>query len=174
MPRLGRKRKEHRFNEGIEEKHCGKCDTWQALKAYSKRTKSWDNLKTSCKTCSNARGIRWHRELYATEEGRERIRAQSRKSMKKRRSNGKVNAYLRKRRKEDSVFRTKKNMRRRIYRCFSKHGVKKTAKTSEIMGCTPEFLNAHLEKYFTDDMSWLMRCSFLFRPPLGIFILFTI
>ncbi len=150
-------RKEHRFNQGIKEKYCSKCDTWQPLKAYHKNKKAWDNLRSRCRTCSNARGITWFRERYATEEGRERIRAQSRKSMKKRRSNGKVNAYDKKRYKEDPVFRTKKIMRNRINGCFNKHGVKKLANTSEIMGCTPEFLNAHVEKYFTDDMSWQNR-----------------
>mgnify|MGYP001371070413 CR=1 FL=1 len=155
MPRYTRK--EHRFNQGIEEKHCSKCDTWQPLKAYSKNKLKWDNLGSWCRTCSNARGITWNRERYATEEGRERLRAIGRKSMKKRRMNGKLRAYQNKKYKEDLTFRTKHNMRRRILRCFTKHGVKKTANTSEIMGCTPEFLNAHLEKYFTDEMSWENR-----------------
>ena len=65
--------------------------------------------------------------------------------------------YKNKRYKEDPVYRTKHIMRSRIRECFSKHGVKKTAKTRELMGCSPEFLNAHLEKYFTDQMSWENR-----------------
>ena len=150
-------RKKHRFNEGIEEKHCGGCDTWQTLKAYGKYKRTWDNLKALCKTCCNAKAKKRHRELYQTEEGRERRRAQTRKSHKKRRLNGKHNAYERKRNKEDPVYRTKHIMRCRIWHCFNKYGVKKTAKTSELMGCSAEFLNAHLEKYFTDDMSWENR-----------------
>ena len=117
-----------------------------------------DNLRSCCKTCGNARAKKRHRELYATEEGRERLRAQGRKSEKKRRMNGKANAYRKtyenKRYKEDAAFQTKKIMRTRIRMCFSKHGVKKAAKTTELMGCSPEFLNAHLEKYFDDNMSW--------------------
>tara|TARA_B100000902_G_scaffold379207_1_gene413282 strand:+ start:616 stop:1335 length:720 start_codon:yes stop_codon:yes gene_type:complete len=150
------KRKEHRISQdGIEEKHCVNCDTWQPLKAYGKHKSQWDNLNAGCKTCKNANAEKRRREL--TKEGRERIRAQCRKSQKKRRMNGKLRAYANKRYKEDAAFRTLTKMRARIKECFSKHGVKKNAKTSELMGCSPEFLNAHLEKYFTDDMSWENR-----------------
>ncbi len=146
MPR----RKEHRFNEGIEETHCVICDTWKPLEAYHKDKSRWDNLATCCKTCCIAR----KKKQRATEEGRERLRAQNRKYQKKRQMNGKRNAYNRKRYKENATYRTLDLMRRRIRSCFSKHGVRKTAKTSELMGCTPEFLNNHLEKYFDDQMSW--------------------
>ena len=148
------RRKEHRFSDGIEEKHCGTCDTWKHLNLFCFNKRRWDNLKALCKTCCNAKAKKRHRELYQTEEGREHIRAQRRKYQKKRQMNGKRNAYQNKKYKEDPVYRTKNNMRTRILGCFSKHGVKKTAKTSEIMGCTPEFLNNHLEKYFDDQMSW--------------------
>ena len=157
MPRL---KKEHRIRQdtGMEEKHCGECDTWKPLGEYHKDKKQWDNLKSNCKTCSNARSKKRHRELYATEEGREYQRAHNRRSFKKRKMNGKARAYhkayYKKRYKEDSAFRTKKIIRHRIYECFKKVGAKKNAKTKEIMGCTPEFLNAHLEKYFVDGMSW--------------------
>ena len=160
MPRKVRKdRKEHRISQdtGMEEKYCGKCNTWKPLKAYGKRKLSWDNLNACCRTCSNVKSKKRHREVYATEEGRERLRAIGRKSMKKRQTNGKCNSYHKKRYKEDHAYRTEKLVRRRILHCFSEHGVKKNAKTSEIMGCTPEFLNAHLEKYFIDDMSWKNR-----------------
>ena len=160
MPRKVRKdRKEHRISQdtGTEEKQCSKCDTWKPLEAYPKNKRAWDKLFACCRTCSNAICKKRQRELYATEEGRQRRRAQDRKSRKKRQMNGKRNAYQRKRRKNDPAYRTKQNMCALIRHCFSKHGVKKTANTSEIMGCTPEFLNAHLEKYFIGNMSWKNR-----------------
>ena len=160
MPRKVRKdRKEHRISQdtGIEEKYCGKCDTWKPLEAYGKHKGKWDKLYTCCKPCANKIANRSRRERMQTKEGREHLRAQGRKYGKKRQMNGKRNAYRNKRYKEDAAFRTKKNMSDRIRTCFSKHGVKKNAKTSEIMGCTPEFLNAHLEKYFQESMSWENR-----------------
>ncbi len=157
MPRYPRK--EHRINQdtGIEEKYGSCCNAWKPLKAFSKDKYKWDNLNACCKTCHIAKEKKRRRKLYATKEGRERIRAQGRKWAKKRRMNGKQNAYRKKRYKEDHAYRTHENMRGLIRHCFSKHGVKKNAKTSEIMGCTPEFLNAHLEKYFIGDMSWKNR-----------------
>ena len=92
MPRFNpNPRKEHRISQdtGIEEKHCYKCDTWKPLEAYSKGKRQWDNLQALCKTCDNAKSKKRQRELYATEEGRERKRAIVRKSQKKRRMNGK-------------------------------------------------------------------------------------
>ena len=159
MPTGSLRRKEHRISQdtGMEEKYCGKCDTWKPLEAYHKKKAAWDNLNACCKTCDNTKRRKRHRELYATEEGRERERARARKSDKKRQMNGKRNAYQSKRYKEDAAFRTLDNMRSRIKRCFSKNGAKKSAKTREIMGCTPEFLNAHLEKYFKEGMSWKNR-----------------
>ena len=152
-------RKEHRISQdtGTEEKHCSCCDTWKPLEAFSKNKLSWDNLQRVCKPCGNATNKKRRREQMQTKEGRERIRAQGRKSNKKRRMNGKRNAYRNKRYKEDHAFRTKRNMRALISHCYNKDGVKKNANTSEIMGCTPEFLNAHLEKYFIGDMSWKNR-----------------
>ena len=163
MPKGGHNKKPHRIRQdtGIEEKHCSSCDTWKPLEAYQKNKTKWDNLEGLCRACKNAKARKLQREDYATEEGRKRRRAYVKKANKKRQMNGKLNAYRRvyerERRKDDSTFRTKSNMRNRIYKCFNKHGVKKNAKTSEIMGCTPEFLNAHLEKYFIDDMSWKNR-----------------
>ena len=114
MPRkIQKNRKQHRISQdsGIEEKHCGKCDTWKPLEAFSKSKRAWDKLMSACKTCDNARTKKQRQELYATEEGRERHRAQVRKSYKKRRMNGKVRAYerayQRERRKNDPIFSTK-------------------------------------------------------------------
>ena len=158
MPRAGRKRKEHRISQdGIEEKNCHKCDTWKPLNMYYKHSKARDKLQPLCKTCHNSASRKRHLDSMKTEEGRERRRAIQRRNHNKRQLNGKRNAYQRKRRKEDHAYRTKAYIRSRIWHCFNKNGVKKTAKTSEIMGCSPEFLNAHFEKYFTDDMSWENR-----------------
>ena len=113
-------RKEHRISQdtGIEEKHCSYCNTWKSLEAYHKDKKAWDNLRTICKTCANVRSKKQHRELYATEEGRERRRANVRKAHKKREMNGKrmsgKRAYERER-KKDPTYRLKHNIRNSIY-----------------------------------------------------------
>lgn len=42
----------------------------------------------------------------------------------------------------------------RIYHFLKKKNITKKNKTFEIIGCTPEFLRLHIEKQFTDGMSW--------------------
>ena len=43
-------RKEHRFEEGVEQKHC-KCDTWKPLNEFGKNKSKWDGLQGMCKEC---------------------------------------------------------------------------------------------------------------------------
>ena len=149
-------KKPHRISQdtGIEEKHCGKCDTWKPLEAYYKNKKAWDNLQTACKTCKNARGKKRHRELYATEEGRERKRAQNRKSEKKRKMNGKTNAYKRERRKNDPTYRLRCYLSSNISMGLKRQGIsKKPGRTIEFIGCSYAHLMDHLESLFQPGMT---------------------
>tara|TARA_B100001094_G_scaffold196438_1_gene190374 strand:- start:58 stop:738 length:681 start_codon:yes stop_codon:yes gene_type:complete len=141
-------RRLHRFLDGTENKVCSMCKKWKPLTKFGLSSRAWDKLNSRCKPCKQAvdqkhkkNNVEYYKQL-------------SKKA--KRWPKWKVNAYMRKRRK-DPVVRTKHIMRCRIWHCFNKYGVKKTAKTSELMGCTPQFLNAHLEKYFDDNMSWENR-----------------
>ena len=93
-------------------------------------------------------------EGYKTIAGRQRFRDSNRRSMITRVKNGKHSAYAKKLYKENAVHRTTSKMRARIRHCFNKAGIKKTAKTREIMGCTPTFLNQHLEENFEVGMTW--------------------
>lgn len=66
----------------------------------------------------------------------------------------KINARIRKTRKENLLFRLKENVRRRVNQYISKNGYNKTSKIFDIIGCSPEKLKAYIEKQFTIDMSW--------------------
>lgn len=60
--------------------------------------------------------------------------------------------YIKK--KSNELYRLKLNVRSRIRQFMKQRGYKKDSKTFEIIGCTPEELKIHLEKQFTDGMSW--------------------
>jgi hypothetical protein len=62
--------------------------------------------------------------------------------------------YLRERRKTDPLFRLAHNIRNLILISFTYNGYSKEAKTFEILGCTFEEFKVHIEKQFTDGMSW--------------------
>lgn len=64
----------------------------------------------------------------------------------------KTNDYLRNRRSSDESYRLLCNLRRRINHFVS--GDCKSARTMELIGCSIEFLKKHLEKQFTEGMSW--------------------
>ena len=161
MPRkIPKNRKQHRISQdsGIEEKYCSKCDTWKALEAYQKDKNKWDNLNGWCKACNNERTRKRQQEQYATEEGRERIRAINRKSMKKRRMTGKQRIYKRvyerERRRNDPTYRLRCNVSSNISIGLKRQGIrKKPGRTIEFLGCSYAELMNHLESLFQPGMT---------------------
>lgn len=49
------KRKEHRFIDEIEQKHCSNCDNWKALAEFSLNKGYWDGHNSNCKECMRER-----------------------------------------------------------------------------------------------------------------------
>ncbi|KEF40445.1 hypothetical protein M670_00471 [Schinkia azotoformans MEV2011] len=60
--------------------------------------------------------------------------------------------YQRTRLKNDSAFRLKHNLRRRVHHALK--GEIKSKKTLELIGCSVSYLKRHLEKQFKPGMSW--------------------
>ena len=53
-----KERKEHRFENGIELKHCTSCEAkgseaWRTLDCFNKEERRWDHLANWCKDCFN-------------------------------------------------------------------------------------------------------------------------
>lgn len=65
------------------------------------------------------------------------------------------NSYNRKKENPDEKFiqrRLKENIARRFR--YALKGIQKSERTFEIIGCSPEELKSHIEKTFTEKMSW--------------------
>lgn len=60
--------------------------------------------------------------------------------------------YMKIRRKKDINFKIKSYLRTRIWEALK--GINKSNKTIKLIGCSIEFLKKHLEKQFTEGMSW--------------------
>jgi hypothetical protein len=82
--------------------------------------------------------------------------------------------YERKRRAEDPKYRLGIRTRTAVWQLLKERGVKKTNKTFELLGYTIEELMTHLEKQFTEGMTWdnygewhvdhiIPMCSFKFE-----------
>ena len=64
------------------------------------------------------------------------------------------NTYQKKRRRHDPLFKLIHNIRSRIYVFLNKKNILKNNSIHNIIGCSSEFLKEHLEKQFTDGMTW--------------------
>lgn len=49
--RIAWNRKQHVFEDGIELKHCGRCDQWLILECFYKSKDTFDGLRGQCKEC---------------------------------------------------------------------------------------------------------------------------
>jgi hypothetical protein len=62
--------------------------------------------------------------------------------------------YIKKRRQEVPIFRLLSNVRSRFKAYLSLKKINKQNKTLELVGCSPQELKTHIEKYFRKGMSW--------------------
>lgn len=79
----------------------------------------------------------------------------------------KIREYKRKwetdKRKNNLLFKLKQLVRGRIYKFIKSTNGKiyKSNKTFDIVGCSPEQLKEHIEKQFTDGMSWELMGKYI-------------
>ena len=69
----------------------------------------------------------------------------------------KYNDYWNNRKEEEPEFKLLTNMRSRLSKYLKKLNISKTNKTFDIVGCTPQELKEHLEKQFSNGMTWENR-----------------
>lgn len=87
-------------------------------------------------------------EYYQTKEYKE----SRKKSDRKRRENGKESEYERNRKKIDINFKIKKNLRSRVWYAVESKG--KSAHTFELLGCSLDFFKQYIEEQFETGMTW--------------------
>ena len=138
MPKITR----HKFDaSGTELKRCSKCKAWKVLGDFYKHHLAWDDLRPSCKNCTNLKI-----SIYK-EQNKEKIKVYQRDYRK---NNVKLkkqrNLHRKKRRKEDPQFRLTVNMRVALGGCLKKARLKKTDKTFKYFSCSPSFLLDRLER----------------------------
>jgi hypothetical protein len=62
--------------------------------------------------------------------------------------------YMKITRETNPIKKIQFNIRSRVYNILKTNKIPKNNKTLDIVGCSLEFLKEHLEKQFTDGMSW--------------------
>lgn len=130
--------------------------TKESKAEYDKRYREQNKLKIAEYkkqwANENAEQIAKRMRIYR-QENAEKLSAEKSKYAKDNRPkiNAKKSVYEKQRRATDSLFRLTKNTRKMVSR-YMFDG--KCKRTQEIIGCSYEDLKAHIEKQFTDGMTW--------------------
>ncbi len=176
-------KKEHCMIDGVDHKHCSKCDKWFTLDCFHKQKVNWDGLYTFCKKCKNeySKNLPKHwskknkdrlnllrKEKYKNDrEYREERRVKSKqhreenrdKINKQKREASKTHEYRAKR----SIYDKNRRINDLDFRLTSNlrsrlsmalRGSIKSGHTFELIGCSLEELKNHVQKQFKPGMSW--------------------
>ncbi len=167
---------------GIEDKHAlavrnaafklsglRECKDCGRVLAFDRFLKKKGSISTACLDCKNAK----IRQAYAENAGglKDRLIAHGKERRKKfgallneqkkqyvaanrAKVTDRQNAWAKSKLKSDPLFAVKKRIRSLISNAFASIGCRKNADTQRILGCTFEEFQQHLERQFTDGMSW--------------------
>jgi len=166
--------------EDITYKVCSKCGEEKPITDFYKNKNCKDGYRNVCKTCCKEKQNQYRNdnrdtilekkkeyyydnrdtilekkkiEYYEDEYNKKEnviLRKQERHIKALENEKQYQKEYRKKRWKEDGLFRLKYNLRRRIKDFLDN----KVLKSEEIVGCSWEELNIHLEKQFQLGMSW--------------------
>lgn len=156
-------------------KVCSKCKIEESLENFVKCRNSPDGYRGICKKCNNERRKKYciDRQKKLSSQKKYRIKNKEKeksyskeyyiKNREKKQTYFKEysiknrenrNDYDRNRRLNDPIYKLIGNVRCRLNQYLKSISIVKSKKTFDIVGCSPEFLKEHLEKKFTEGMSW--------------------
>lgn len=160
----------------MKSKKCATCNIEKDINCFHKWKYGPDGYKRVCKDCrklesksyneKNYEIIKQKKSVYRKKnfdkikETKKRIYEKDKERIllvnKKYRSNNreKINEHQRNRKLNDPLFKLKHIMNSRMRIFMKSNNITKRNRTFEIVGCSPEYLKEHLEKQFTDGMSW--------------------
>jgi hypothetical protein len=152
---------------------CTKCKIEKQVADFYKDQRRKTGLQANCKKCFNERTVKYNREFR--KNNRELVRAWGRKNSKddyrrrkdtiviaskeyyeknKDQLNKKKVEYTRKKRKTDTLYRTRCLLGSRTLKALKGIGFKKSNTTEEMLGCSYENFLKHLESLFSKGMTW--------------------
>ena len=160
----------------METKVCSKCKEDKKVCEFGNSKTSKDGLLYCCKKCNNERSKKYrlinpektkqsskNSRLKYNEERKVKQKEyylENRDVIKEREKiyreiyKPKRSIRRKERRKNDNLYGLINDVRYRIWIYLKKLNITKKNKTFDIVGCSPEFLKEHIEKQFTEGMSW--------------------
>ena len=144
MPKMG-------YKKITTHKQCTRCKVLflRNNENFHKTSQNYDGFSTTCKTCRNDSQRKYrcdHKEHLANLHHKLYI---------KNKKNGKRKQY-RSNRRGNPINKVIDNLRNKTWCLLNRSSTKskKYFKFNETIGCSPEQLKKHLEKQFTEGMSW--------------------
>jgi hypothetical protein len=145
----------------MKTKICSKCKIEKKVCEFNTRKNSKDGYRQYCKIChleyskkyvkENYQKYKKYQDLYHLNN----VEIHRLKSSEYYKNNKeKVHEYLKNKYNNDYFFKLKITVRNRINQFLRNNNISKKNKTFNIVGCTPSYLKEHLEKQFTEGMSW--------------------
>ena len=141
-------------------KLCNKCKIEKKFDEFHKGNGK-DGFQYTCKSCKknysisnvekeNIRKDKWRiKNIEKVKLSKKKYYLLNKDKEIKRNTNYSNNKKL-----IDPIFKISCNIRTRIYSYLRNKNIKKTNKTYELIGCSPDFLKNYIEKKFSDGMSW--------------------
>ncbi len=137
-------------------KECKTCKTIKSLIEFYKAKGSRDGYNSNCIVCfkqivkkyrkvntkSNdfyKNNKNWHKEWY--KKNKDKIRQ-------------KRTIYINSKRKLDSLFKFKEDVKTRIRMSFNNKGIRKDSNTKDILGCSIKEFREYIESKFEPWMNW--------------------
>ena len=142
----------------METKVCTKCGRELPLSDFWVDSRRYDGKTVQCKECCKERKKEYYqknkekiiersKEYYQNNKERRKEYLEKNKEKIKERDR----EYRNNKRKEDELFAVTFRCRARIKQFIRHSGYRKTSKTFEMIGCTPEQLVEHLHKTWYDN-----------------------
>jgi len=130
-------------------KKCIKCNEEKELTEFRFR-KDNNKYRNDCLVCQSEISKKWrlnNKEYITLSKKKDRL-------FKKEHYRVYMRNYRKERRKTDSLFKLRDNISSLILISIKNNGYKKNTKTESLLGCSFEEFKIHLQKQFTEGMSW--------------------
>lgn len=134
----------------IQSKVCFTCQINKNAIDFDKDKRKEDGLAWECKSCRSIR----NKQMYEINKEERKQKSNQYWRNNKEKCNKARMKYQNNREKTDILYRLARRLRNRLYYALKRAHWKKGVPFNEYIGCTQEELKSHLEKQFTEGMSW--------------------
>ena len=153
-------------------KTCSKCKIEKEYSEFNKDKLKKDGLRSNCKSCikeyykqhyqSNREYYKQHyqynkeriKEHYKYNKERSKEYQKKYYQYNKERIREYKKEYVKQRKKTDTLFKLKCNLRKRTQKAFRNKGYSKNTQTREMLGVDWKVVKQHIERQFTKGMNW--------------------